>query len=190
MASTFVAVFNACVLYKAPVRDLLMHLSLTGLFRARWTNRIHDEWIGALLQKRPDLDPGQLQRTRELMDEAVADCLVDGYEGIEATVELPDPDDRHVLAAAIKCGAGTIVTYNLGDFPDVVLAPFGLSAQHPDQFLEHAYHLDPVALCTAVRNVRSGLRNPPMSAEALLDIYQGLGLATTVAALKGHVAIL
>ena len=94
MASNFVAVFDACVLYKAPVRDLLMHLSLTGLFRARWTNRIHDEWIGALLQKRPDLDPGQLQRTRELMDEAVADCLVDGYEGIEATVELPDPDDR------------------------------------------------------------------------------------------------
>ena len=181
---------DACVLYPAPIRDLLLRLAVTGLFRARWSERIHDEWIQAVLRNRQDLKREQLDRTRELMDQAVPDCLVSGYEGIEATLALPDPDDRHVLAAAIKCGAGTIVTYNLGDFPDVVLAPFGLSAQHPDQFLEHAYQLDPVALCTAVRNVRSGLRNPPMSAEALLDIYQGLGLATTVAALKGHVAIL
>lgn len=190
VASNFVAVFDVCVLYKAPVRDLLMHLSLTGLFRARWTDRIHEEWIEALLRNRPDLKREQLQRTRDLMDDAVPDCLVDGYEGIEATVVLPDPDDRHVLAAAIKCGAGTIVTYNLDDFPAASLASYGLSAQHPDEFLEHAYHLDPVALCTAVRNARSGLQNPPKSAEQLLDVYQDQGLATTVAALRGHLSIL
>lgn len=187
MASSFVAVFDACVLYPAPVRDLLMHLSVTGLFRARWTDRIHEEWIEAVLRKRTDLQREQLQRTRELMDRAVPDCLVTGFEGIESTIELPDPDDRHVLAAAIKCGAGTIVTYNLKDFPDAVLAPLGLCAQHPDEFLEHAYDLDPVGLCKAVRDVRGALRNPPRTAEELLDTYQGLGLATTVAALRSHI---
>ena len=172
MASSFVAVFDACVLYPAPVRDLLMHLSVTGLFRARWTDRIHEEWIGAVLRNRPDLTREQLQRTRELMDVAVPDSLVAGYEGIESTLDLPDANDRHVLAAAIKCGAGTIVTYNLKDFPDAVLAPFGLCAQHPDEFLEHAYDLDPVAVFKAVSDARAALRNPPVTAEGFLDIYR------------------
>lgn len=164
-----------------------MRLSVTGLFRARWTERIHGEWIEAVLRNRTDLRREQLERTRELMDQAVPDCLVTGYEGIEATLELPDPDDRHVLAAAMMCGAGTIVTYNLKDFPDAVLAPLGLCAQHPDEFLEHAYDLDPVAVCQAVRDARAALKNPPVGAEALLDIYQGQGLATTVAALRSHI---
>src|SRR5690554_5628503 len=110
MASSFVAVLDACVLYPAPIRDLLMRLSVTGLFRARWTDRIHDEWIEAVLRNRIDLQREQLDRTRQLMDNAVPDCLVTHYEGIEGTLQLPDPDDRHVLAAAIKCSAGTIVT--------------------------------------------------------------------------------
>ena len=187
MASSFVAVFDACVLYPAPIRDLLMRLSVTGLFRARWTDRIHDEWIRAVLRNRDDLQREQLDRTRQLMDAAVPDCLVTGYEGIEETLQLPDQDDRHVLAAAIKCSAGTIVTYNLKDFPDEVLAPFGLSAQHPDEFLEHAYDLEPVVVCKAVRDARETLRHPPKTPEELLDIYQGLGLATTVAALRSHI---
>lgn len=186
MASSFVALFDACVLYPAPVRDLLIRLSVTGLFRARWTDRIHDEWTEAVLRNRADLQPAQLKRTRELMDQAVPDCLVTGYEGIEPTLELPDPDDRHVLAAAIKCGAGTIVTYNLKDFPEEVLAPLGLCAQHPDEFLEHAHDLDPVAVCMAVREARAALKNPARTAEELLDTYQALGLATTVAALRSH----
>lgn len=187
VASSFVAVFDACVLYPAPLRDLLVRLSLTGLFRARWTGRIHDEWITALLQKRPDLDRHQLERTRFLMDSAVPDCLVTDYEGIEAGLVLPDPDDRHVLAAAIKCGAGTIVTYNLKDFPESALAPFGLTAQHPDEFLVHACDLDLVSVCTAVRLARAALRHPPMEAVALLDLYQDQGLATTVATLRPHI---
>lgn len=187
MASSFVAVFDACVLYPAPLRDLLLRLSLAGLFRARWTNRIHEEWMAALLHKRPDLDRTQLEHTRALMDRAVPDCLVTDFAGIEAGLVLPDPDDRHVLAAAIKCGAGTIVTYNLKDFPEAVLAPYGLTAQHPDEFLVHACDLDLVSVCMAVRGARAALRHPPMETEALLDIYQARGLATTVAALRPHV---
>lgn len=184
--TNFVAVYDACVLYPAPLRDLLMHLALSGLFRARWSNRIHDEWIEAVLRQRPDLTREQLLWTRSQMDAAVPDCLVAGYEGLESTLRLPDPDDRHVLAAAIRAGAGTIVTYNLRDFPDEVLAPHGMSAQHPDQFIEHAFDLNPVAVCEAVRNHRLSLRNPPRSVSELLDVYQDHGLAITVAALRPH----
>ena len=80
--ASFVAVYDACVLYPAPLRDLLLRLALTDLFRARWTERIHEEWTRSVLKDRPDLTAQQLQRTRELMNLAVPDCLVIGYEGL------------------------------------------------------------------------------------------------------------
>lgn len=188
--SNFVAVYDACVLYPAPLRDLLMRLALTGLYRARWTERIHDEWITALLRNRADLSPEALDWTRQQMNSAVPDCLISGYEGLESGLVLPDPNDRHVLAAAILCRAGTIVTYNLKDFPDAVLAPYGIAAQHPDQFIEHAFDLSPSAVCTAVRSHRASLRNPARSVEELFDTYLTQGLATTVAALRSSAELL
>lgn len=101
----------------APLRNLLLRLALADLFRVRWTDRIHEEWIRSVLAQRPDLLPEQLGRTRDLMDRAVPDCLVTGYEGLIDTLDLPDLDDRHVLAAAIRSQASVIVTYNLRDFP-------------------------------------------------------------------------
>lgn len=188
--SSFVAVYDACVLYPAPLRDLLMHLALSGLYRARWTARIHDEWVSALLRQRPDLSAEALAWTRAQMDGAVSDCLVNGYESLEAGLTLPDPNDRHVLAAAILCGAGTIVTYNLKDFPDEVLAPHGMAAQHPDQFIEHAFDLSPAAVCKAVRDHRASLKDPPKTVEELFDTYLSQGLATTVAALRENAELL
>ena len=188
--SSFVAVYDACVLYPAPLRDLLMHLALSGLYRARWTARIQDEWIAALLRQRPDLSREQLEWTRQQMDFAIPDCLVSRYEGLEENISLPDPDDRHVLAAAILCGAGTIVTYNLKDFPDAALAAYGISAQHPDQFIEHAFDLNQAAVCKAVRDQRASLKNPPRSVEELLDAYLRQGLATTVVALRTCIELL
>ena len=76
----FSVVFDACVLYPVPLRDLLMHLEMTHLFRARWTERIHDEWTRSVLAQRSDLSTAQLQRTRELMNAAVPDARVQGYE--------------------------------------------------------------------------------------------------------------
>lgn len=179
--SHFVAVFDACVLYRESLRNLLVRLALTGLFRARWTERIHDEWIAALLRRRPDLQREALQRTRELLNSAVPDALVTGYGGLETNLRLPDPDDRHVLAAAIFCRAGTIVTYNLKDFPDDVLAPLGFTAQHPDQFVEHAFDLSPGDVIKAARDHRASLKNPPRTVEELFDSYLRHELATTVA---------
>jgi PIN domain len=188
--SNFVAVYDACVLYPAPLRDLLMHLALSGLYRARWTERIHDEWMRSLLQQRPDLSRRDLQWTRQQMDAAIPDCLVQGYEGLEASLDLPDADDRHVLAAAILCRAGTIVTYNLKDFPDTALAPYGISAQHPDEFIEHAFDLNTAAVCKAVRDHRASLKHPPKSVEELFDTYLQQGLATTVSVLRQHAELL
>lgn len=188
--SSFVAIYDACVLYPAPLRDLLMRVALTGLFRARWTSRIHDEWINAVLQNRKDLLPAQLHRTRELMNSAVPDCLVTEYEALELELELPDRNDRHVLAAAIRSHAGVIVTYNLKDFPADVLGRFGIEAQHPDEFIGHLMDLDRAAVCASVRRQRAGLKNPTVTPEQLLERYLSMGLAGTVAALESMIDLI
>jgi len=126
--ANFTAIYDACVLYPAPLRDFLLRLAMTELFRARWTAHIHGEWMRSVLNNRKDLTAGQLERTRQLMDQAVPDCLVTDYEDLIDSLELPDPDDRHVLAAATRCQAGVIVTFNLGDFPNDILRQYGIEA--------------------------------------------------------------
>ena len=93
---------DACVLYPAPLRDLLMRLLLLDLFVGRWTERIHDEWIRNVAKDRPDLKRERLERTRAMMDSHALNALVTGYEPLIEGLSLPDPDDRHVLAAAIR----------------------------------------------------------------------------------------
>jgi predicted nucleic acid-binding protein len=182
--ANFVAVFDACVLYPASVRDLLLHLALTDLFRARWTDHIHEEWIRAVLKQRQDLTRAQLERTRDLMNQAVPDSLVHSYEGLIDRLKLPDADDRHVLAAAVRCQAGVIVTYNLKHFPEDALAPYGIEAQHPDQFVSHLFDINAGAVCAAVRDQRRSLKNPPLSMDELLDEFLARELAETVARLQ------
>ncbi|MFN9293122.1 MAG: PIN domain-containing protein, partial [Planctomyces sp.] len=126
--SNYTVLYDACVLYPAPLRDLLMHVAVTDLYRAKWTDAIHDEWVRNVLKDRPDVKPEQLQRTRDLLNAHVRDCLVTGYETLIDAVTLPDPDDRHVLAAAIRAGADLIVTFNLKDFPEKDLKPYGIEA--------------------------------------------------------------
>ena len=134
----FVVVYDACVLYPAPLRDLLLRLAANGLVRARWTEQILDECFRNILINRPDLNEASLQRTRDLMNRAIPDVLVTGFEGLIAGLDLPDLDDRHVLAAAIRSGAQVIVTANLDDFPTEKLSPYAIEAQHPDRSAELA----------------------------------------------------
>jgi len=182
--SGFTAIFDACVLYPAPLRDLLMHLALTDLFRAKWNAAIHDEWIRSVLANRPDLVREQLERTRQLMDTHVRDCLVTDYEDLIPAIALPDPDDRHVLAAAIRSGADVIVTFNLEDFPPEALKKWGIEAQHPDDFIRHLLDLAPHIVCAAARRQRESLKNPPMSVDDFLGALERQGLAQTVAELR------
>ena len=182
--ATFTALLDANVLYPARLRDLLIRLALTKRYRARWTTEIQDEWIRNLLANRADLSADQLERTRTLMELAVPDVLVSSYEGLIPGLNLPDAKDRHVLAAAIRCQAGVIVTLNLRDFPAEALAPYGIEAQHPDTFIAHLADLSLPHVCGAVRALRSNLRQPPVTVDELLDSYLALGLAETVAALS------
>ncbi len=162
----------------------MLRVARSDAFKARWTDQIHEEWIGALRRTRPDIPLERLARTRELMNRSVPDCLVTGYEPFIEQLTLPDPDDRHVLAAAIRCQAGVIVTLNLRHFPDEVLAPCGLSAQHPDEFLAHLFDLKPAVVCSAVQEMRAALKNPPKTAGELLDDLLRAGLPETVSLLE------
>lgn len=181
-------VYDACVLYPAPLRDLLMHLALTGLFRAKWTDAIHDEWIKSVLSNRPDLKREQLERTRELMNRNVVDALVEGYESIIETLSLPDPNDRHVLAAAIHAEAKSIVTFNLSDFPTSILARWGIEAMHPDKFVSRLLEAEFASVCNAVRLQRKNLRRPPVTAEELLKTFESQGLSSTVVRLRDFIS--
>src|SRR5438128_11085266 len=103
--SHFTALLDACVLYPAPVRSLFMYLAMTDLFRAKWTDAIHEEWMRNVQKDYPDITRAKAERIRDLMNAHVLDCRVTGYEELIPTLTLPDPDDRHVLAAAIQAGA-------------------------------------------------------------------------------------
>ena len=144
----------------------------------------------SVLKDNPNLSAERLSRTRTLMNEAIRDCLVTGYEDLIDSLELPDPDDRHVLAAAIRAGADVIVTCNLKDFPAMVLAQFEVEAQHPDDFLVGLIDLAPGVVCTAVKRQRSSLRNPAKTADELLSTLESQGLPQSVARLGQFVDLL
>jgi len=183
MKATPTVVYDACVLYPALLRDFLMWLGLSGCCRARWSRTIHDEWKRHLLRNRPNLSRAQLDRVSELMDKAIPDCLVQGYDALIANLNLPDPDDRHVLAAAIHCDANVIVTFNLRDFPREALAPFGIEARHPDDFILKLFERDATAVISAARHQRAQLVRPSSDTERYLDILRRQGLIKTAQAL-------
>jgi hypothetical protein len=188
--SHYTALLDANVLYPAPLRDILLQLAVADLFRAKWTADIHREWIEALLEREPHRDRAALERTRDLMDRATRDCLVTGYEALVPSLELPDPNDRHVLAAAIVGRCDVIVTQNLKDFPLDVLAPYEIETQHPDDFLSNHLNLYPGPFCEAVRKVRARLKNPSYSADEYLNILTRQGLVVTTSELKQYSSLL
>lgn len=181
----FDATYDACVLHPAGLRDLLVRLARTGMYRAHWSTDILDEMVRSILRRRPDLTAAQLDRTRNLMCNAVPDCLATGYEELIDGLHLPDPDDRHVLAAAIRSGSQVIVTENLSDFPAHVLQTYNIEAQTPDVFLLHLVDLSPRTVFGVLEAQAAALRNPPMTIDELLDRLAQSGLPRACAALRG-----
>ena len=183
-----IALLDACVIYPAPLRDLLVELAWKGIYQGRWTEEIHAEWMRNLRDNRPDLNPGKLERTRRAMDRSVRGGLVTGYEDRTSDLTLPDPDDRHVLAAAIHCNAKVIITLNLRDFPDHALASFGIQAQHPDDFLAELFRDRPGLVLASVEEICRRLRNPPTTMAAHLLTLENQGLPRFVALLRDRLA--
>ncbi|HEX8316803.1 PIN domain-containing protein [Longimicrobium sp.] len=182
--SPVVAVYDANVLYPAPIRDLLIRLARAGLVGARWTKTIQDEWITNLLENRPDLSLQHLLRTRAMMEEVVPGAVVEGYERHIPALQLPDPDDRHVLAAAIETKAAIIVTADIKDFPISVVSRYGVEVEHPDAFVLRLMAVDPELVYAAARAQRTNLRRPALSVEKYLANLRKVRLRRTADALE------
>lgn len=158
------AVLDACVLYPTVLREILMDSAAAGLFQPFWSQRILDEW--RLAAARHDLPAGV--EIALLTDRFPAALLAPADEA--ASPDLPDPADRHVAAAALAGGAGLIVTANLRDFPRHALAPFGLRAVHPDEFLRDLFldHPAPILAALTATEARATHAGAALSRKDLL----------------------
>ena len=163
MISTFTAFFDSNVFFGARLRSLMVELAQSGQFRARWSEDVHREWIGAVIEKRPDIDHEALERCKKQMNTAAPDCVVSVYQPLVATLNLPDPQDRHVPAAAIVARANVIVTFNAKDFPEEVLTPLGLHTRHPDEFIADVESLDSALFVEHVCFDIGHYRAPPLT---------------------------
>jgi predicted nucleic acid-binding protein len=176
--ATFAALFDANVLASIRITDLSIRLARTGLFKIHWSDMIHDEWSRAVAKLHPHLTQEQITRRRSQMDHAMPQAMVAGFEQLISGLTLPDPDDRHVLAATLTAKADVIVTFNLKDFPSDVLDPFGIEAQHPDVFLSYQRTLDETRFLRIVKEAREALNEPPLSADEYIEGLRRQGLQT------------
>ncbi|HUP81519.1 MAG TPA: PIN domain-containing protein [Pirellula sp.] len=184
--SGFTVVLDACVLYPAPLRDLLLSIATAGIYRAKWSQQIHDEWTRNLLANRPDLDPMRLKATCTRMNTSVPDSLVTGYEDLIKSLQLDDPDDRHVLAVAIRTDADVIVTFNQKDFDEHELNKYGVYTEHPDEVVHNMINTHTPKLLSAVREMRIRLRKPAKTVQEYLDTLYSQGLPQTVSKLAEY----
>jgi hypothetical protein len=180
----FVVVYDTSALYPNAQRDLLIRLAQHGLVQAKWTDRILDDLCTARLRRNPDVGQTKLARLRELMNAAVADCLITGYEPLVDSLKLPDPDDRHVLAAAIKASAQVIVTTNLRDFPAADLGEWNIEAKSPDEFVLDQINIDDRIVFSCVQEIANVRRRAPETVADVLAELENVGLVTSVAALR------
>ena len=188
-SARYTALLDANTLYPAPLRDLLLSLAVDGLYHARWTASIHDEWTRNLAKNRPELAE-RLPQLVALMNRIVPDCLVENYEALIDGLALPDAEDRHVLAAAIAGHADAIVTFNLKDFPGEVLGRYNIEALHPDDFVLNQLELRQIDALAAIKAMRARLRRPPQSAADLIATLEHAGLPASAAHLRRAEALI
>ncbi|MEV0252012.1 PIN domain-containing protein [Nocardia sp. NPDC050712] len=179
-----IVVYDANVLYGNTMRDLLIRLARTGVVQGKWTNLILDEMLRARAVNHPEVPSAKLRRLRQLMIVGVKNCLVEDFEPLIDGLELPDPDDRHVLAAAIKCRAQLIVTSNLSDFPAKQLAAWNLEAKSPDDFLLDQIDRHDWVVRACIQQIANSRINPPETVDVVLDYLERAGLVESAAALR------
>jgi predicted nucleic acid-binding protein len=188
-SARYTAILDANVLYPQLIRDTLLSLAVEGLYHARWSASIHAEWTRNLLKDKPELI-GKLALLVERMNASVPDCLVTHYEKLATTIELPDPDDRHVVAAAIVGHADAIVTFNTKDFPSSALQPYGIEVQHPDEFLMNQLQLQEIPALRAIKKMRARWTNPVRPAQELIAAFEKRGLPMTADLLREAVTLI
>jgi predicted nucleic acid-binding protein len=194
MAGTarYTAILDANVMYPVNVFDILAQFCIEGLFTAKWSQDIDEEWTRNLLASRADLTQEQVYKRRDQQRMALPDWEVEAeqYQSLIEAIKLPDINDRHVLAAAIAGHADSIVTFNIKDFPSDVLDQYDIEAIHPDDFICLQLDLIPYQALTAIKHIRLRLKKPPYSAQELLDSYERAGLTSTVTKLKDAIELI
>lgn len=185
-SSRFCVVLDACVLYPAPVRDILLSLAAEGLYTAKWSNQIQQEWLENLLENRPDLKKTQLIKTIEAMNLAFPDANVVSFQDLIPSIDLPDADDRHILACAIRCSADLIVTFNLKDFPKKRVSKYDIEVQTPDQLVSNLIDINPELACEALNKMVRRLKSPKKSKQEVLFTLEKCGLKKSVAIFQSY----
>ena len=185
VSDRFVVVLDANVLYPFRKRDALLRFAEAGLYRARWSRTILDEWRRSLLAKKPNLTVS-INAQIEAMACAFPEALVEGFEDLIGAIELPDEDDRHVVAVAIVADAEHIVTENLKDFPAEHIARYGIEAVAADDFLASTFELYPSDATAALRRMREGYETPPMTAHEFIFDLQSKGMPKLASLAKVH----
>ena len=174
----YTCVLDACVLHPAFLRASLLWFAVERLYRPIWSDRIFKEWERSL-RRRFDDAAGMLRVQREAMEGAFPEALVHVPASLIEGLSGPDPDDRHVVGAAIVSKADAIVTTNLKDFPSEVCDPLRIEIVHPDDFLVNVIDLHQERAVAACRKHREVLRNPPFTAEAFAAKFETAGLIQT-----------
>ena len=188
-SSRYTVILDANVLYPQLLRDTLLSLARENLYHARWSATINDEWMRNLGSDRPDI-ADRLPAMSKLMSDSVPDCLVTNYEQLTGSIELPDLNDRHVVAAAIAGHADAIVTFNLKDFPLAVMQPYGIEVQHPDEFIANQMQLQKIRALSAIKEMRARWTNPARSAQELVNAFELRGLPLTADLLQEAIALI
>lgn len=180
------AVFDACTLYSAPLRDFLLRLAEGKLIYPFWSEEIQNEWVQNLLRNRPDLKQSSLERTCRNMKSRFPNSIVQGHAMLIPTLQLPDMNDRHVLAAAIHIKAEYIVTFNLNDFPQSILQIHGIEAISSDMLTLRLIQEAPLLVLQVAKTHRLSLTRPFLSVDEYLTMLEKQGLIETVVFLRRY----
>jgi predicted nucleic acid-binding protein len=174
----YTAVLDACVLVPIALADTLLRVAERGLYRPLWSQRILGETADAILEIHPDLSSVAVARRLDAMNRSFEDALVEGWEDVEPPLALPDPDDRHVVATAIRGRADTIVTSNVRDYPEDVLEPLGIAAIDPDSFLLDQLDLAPRTVLEVIREQAAHTTRPSLTPTDLVARLARCGVSS------------
>lgn len=189
VADRFIVVLDANVLYPYRVRDVLLRFAEAGLYRARWSQEIIEEWTRNLLKRAPHLAES-IQSQVVAMEDAFPEAIIEGYEPLVPSLNLPDPNDRHILAAAIRASAQHIVTENIKHFPESALKPYDIEAVRADTFLASTFELYQTESVAALRRMRREYKKPPMNPSEFLTDLMRVGLGQTALRAREHIDVL
>lgn len=173
----FKAVLDTNVIFPVVIRDLLFWFAHYDLYTPKWSENIFCEWKAVMLRK--GVNEQEAEKRVQKANLAFPDAMVQNYTALIGDLKLPDVDDCHVLAAAIKTNANVIVTNNLKDFPEDYLDSFGIKAKSADDFLTDIIDLNHEQAIKAFREMVLNRRNPAMDEYQVLESLRKNGLTDT-----------